>query len=230
MDVSRNATAVRAQPIVGCERLRITEFGGSKVGMRAATETNVLDVPGIQRREGSVGLVVFERDGILLQRRERSGDLALGDIDIEFLAMLQDMRALNVRFGFISYHTTSPFDRGDGIDCAALTRLLDSLLSVSGALPDFWVEATHLTIQRQAPQRSGSSDIDVISKLAQWYDVDPQMTVVVRKRQFDRSSKKTPAFTEILYPGSGADVSFDIDTEATLVWLKTAIKHALQLP
>lgn len=198
--------------------------------MRAAMDTDVGNLRGIRRREGSVGLVVFEREHILLRHRPQFGDQMLGDIDAELLAMLQDMRDLNVRFGFVSYHTTFPFERDDGIDSATLTRLLDGLLVVSGAAPDFWMEAIPLPCQSQAGEWLGSSDAEVISKLAQWYEVDPGMTVVVRKRQFSRSSKKTSAFTEIHYPGSSADGSTDIDRQAKFVWLKTAIKHALKLP
>jgi len=198
--------------------------------MRADMESDILDIHGIQRREGSVGLVIFERDDILLRHRPQFGDQTLGDIDTKFVAMLQDMRDLNVRFGFISYHTDSPFDRGARIDNATLTRLLDDLLKVSGAVPDFWMEAIHSPSQGQTRDWPATSDLDVILKLTEWYEVDPTMTVVVRKGNFSRFSKKTPAFTEILYPGSSAAGSSDIDTQATMVWLKTTIKHALKLP
>ncbi|SCB47188.1 hypothetical protein [Rhizobium multihospitium] len=193
-------------------------------------ETDILDVHGIQRREGSVGLVIFERDGILLRHRPEFGDQTLGDIDTKFLAMLQDMRNLHVRFGFISYHTVSPFDRGMRIDNATLTRLLDDLLKVSGAVPDFWMEAIHSPSQGQSRHWPATSDLDVILKLTEWYEVDPTMTVVVRKGNFSRFSKKTPSFTEILYPGSNAVGTSVIDTQATMVWLKTTIKHVLKLP
>jgi hypothetical protein len=211
-------------------RLRIAAFEGSEAGMRAAMETVVLDDRGIQRREGSVGLVIFERDDLLLRHRPEFGDQTLGDIDTRFLAMLQELRDINIRFGFISYHTASPFDRSARIDSATLTRLLDDLLKVSGAVPDFWMEAIHSPSQGQTRHWPSTSDLDVILKLTEWYEVDPTMTVVVRKGNFSRFSKKTPVFTEILYPGSSAAGSSDIDTQATMVWLKTTIKHALKLP
>ncbi|MEZ2129810.1 MULTISPECIES: hypothetical protein [unclassified Sinorhizobium] len=193
-------------------------------------ETDVLDVHGIQRREGSVGLVIFERDDILLRRRPQFADQTLGDIDTEFLAMLQDMREIDVRFGFISHHTTFPFDRGERIGSATLTRLLDDLLKVLGAVPDFWIDAIHSPGPGQLRRWPGTSELELILKLTEWYEVDPTMTVVVRKGDFSRFSSKTPAFTEIVYPGLSAAGSSDGDRRATMIWLKTKIKHALKLP
>ncbi|WP_245294421.1 hypothetical protein [Rhizobium aegyptiacum] len=198
--------------------------------MKAALETDVLDVDGIRRREGSIGLVIFERDDILLHQRPQFADYTLGDIDTEFLAMLQDMRELRVRFGFIWRHTTFLADRGTRVESARLTQLLDDLLKVSAATPDFWVETIHSPGPDQPPSWVGASELDVILKLAEWYGVDPTKTVLVRKREFHRYSAETPAFTEILYPGSNPGGSPDSDRRASLVWLKTKIKHALNLP
>ncbi|WP_246735402.1 MULTISPECIES: hypothetical protein [Rhizobium] len=211
---------------VGRSQSRITALRESKASMRAAMETVVLDDHRIQRREGSVGLVIFERDDILLRHRPQLADQTLRDIDTEFLAMLQDMRELGVRFGFVWHHTTSRSGRGARIDSATLTRLLDDLLKVSGAVPDFWIEAIHSPGPVQLPE---TSDLDVILKLTEWYDVDPTMTVLVRKGEFHHYSSTTPAFTEILYPGLSAG-GRDSDRRAALVWLKTKIKHALKLP
>ncbi|MFW8642393.1 hypothetical protein ACOJBO_03950 [Rhizobium beringeri] len=77
--------------------------------MRAAMETVVLDDHCIQRREGSVGLVIFERDDILLRHRPQLADQTLRDIDTEFLAMLQDMRA-SLAFASGLFGTTLPPD------------------------------------------------------------------------------------------------------------------------
>ncbi|WP_105375035.1 hypothetical protein [Neorhizobium huautlense] len=192
-------------------------------------ETDVLDVHGIRRQEGSVGLVIFERDDILLRHRPQLADHTLGDIDTEFLAMLQDMRELSVRFGFIWRHTTFPYNRGTGIGSARLTQLLDDLLKVSGASPDFWMETTHFLGPGQPPGWPGASELDVILKLAEWYEVDPTMTVLVRKGEFYHYSAATPAFTEILYQRLNAGSSRESDRRASLDWVKTKIKHALKL-
>jgi len=54
------------------------------------------------RSIGSAGLVIFERDGTLLRRNNPPRDFMLGDISNEFVQMLQQLREMNVRFGFIS--------------------------------------------------------------------------------------------------------------------------------
>lgn len=198
--------------------------------MKAAKETDADNVHGIRRQEGSVGLVIFERDDILLRRAPQFADHTLGDIDTELLAMLRDMRKLGVRFGFIWRQTTFPANRGVRFESARLTRLLDDLLRVSGASPDFWMETIHSEGPSQPPRWPGTSELDMILKLAEWYDVDPTMTVLVRKGEFFHYSSAKPAFTEILYPGSNAGGSRDSDRRASLVWLKTKIKHALKLP
>jgi len=198
--------------------------------MKPAVETDVLEVHEIGRQEGSVGLVIFERDDILLRHRPQFGDHTLGDIDTEFVAMLRDMRELGVRFGFIWQETTFPSRFGAGIDSARFTQLLDDLLKVSGASPDFWIETIHSKGPGQPPRWPGASELEVILKLAEWYNVDPTMTVLVRKGDFYHYSAATPAFTQILYPRLNAGGSRDSDRRAALVWLRTKIKHALKLP
>lgn len=198
--------------------------------MKPAMETDVLDVNGIRRQEGSVGLVIFEREDILLRHRPEFGDHTLGDIDPEFLAMLRDMRELSVRFGFIWQQTTFPSRFGAGIDNARFTQLLDDLLKVSGASPDFWVEAIHSEGLDQPPRWPGASELNVILKLAEWYDVDPTMTVLVRKGEFYHYSAATPDFTEVVYPRLNAGGSRDSDRQASLFWLRKKIKQALKLP
>ena len=54
------------------------------------------------RRIGSIGLVIFERDGTLLRRNNPPRDFMLGDISNDFVLMLQHLRGIGVRFGFIS--------------------------------------------------------------------------------------------------------------------------------
>jgi hypothetical protein len=144
--------------------------------------------------------------------------------------MLRDMRELGVRFGFIWRHTTFPANRGVRFDSARFTQLLDDLLRVSCASPDFWMETIHSESPGQPPRWPGTSELDVVLKLAEWYDVDPTMTVLVRRGEIYHYSSATPAFTEIRYPGSNPGGSPHSDRRANLVWLKTKIKHTLNLP
>ncbi|TAZ45279.1 hypothetical protein ELH75_36025 [Rhizobium leguminosarum] len=192
-------------------------------------ETDLLDLHCIQRRVGSNGLVIFERDDILLRRKTQFEDQTLGDIDAEFLAMLQNLRALDVRFGFIAHHATVPFDPHALMDRLTLTRLLDDLLKVSGALPDFWIDAIFSSSLSQRPRWPRASELDVISKLTESYKADPTTTVMVRKGELSRFTSNTPGGTEIFYPGLDVAGSSGTNRRAALAWLKANIKQTLKL-
>lgn len=138
----------------------------------------------IFRRIGSTGLVIFERDGILLKQHRPSKDFMLGDISNEFVEMLTHLRELDVRFGFISD------DRGmDGgthgkSAFTSLARLLDGLLDIRGAAPDFWIawrdrperKGTH---RRHRVDRRLAPSADMIRHAIEWYRVDKHRTVFV---------------------------------------------------
>ncbi|MGO7403330.1 hypothetical protein ELI49_37370 [Rhizobium ruizarguesonis] len=192
-------------------------------------DSDVFDVHCIRRQVGSTGLVIFERDDILLRHKPQLEDQTLGDIDADFVAMLQDMRDLDVRFGFISHHSAPPFDTRVRIDSATLTRLLDDLLKVSGALPDFWIDAACTSDLRQRQRSHSRSEVDLITKLTGWYEADLNRTVLVRKAEAPRVSPDTPGLKEIFYPGLSARAPSNTSRRATVGWLKMMIKHALDL-
>jgi len=192
-------------------------------------ESDVFDMHCIRRQVGSTGLVIFERDDILLRQKPQFEDQTLGDIDADFVAMLQDMRDLDVRFGFISHHPAPPFDTRVRINSATLTRLLDDLLKVSGALPDFWIDAAHSSDRRQHRRWQSRSELDLITKLPGWYEADLNRTVLVRKAEAPRVSPDTPGLKEIFYPGLSARAPSNTSRRATVGWLKMMIKHALDL-
>jgi hypothetical protein len=191
-------------------------------------DSDVFDVHCIRRQVGSTGLVIFERDDILLRHKPQFEDQTLGDIDADFVAMLQDMRDLDVRFGFISHRPAPPFDTRVRIDSATLTRLLDDLLKVSGALPDFWIDAAYSS-DRQHQRSHSRSELDLITKLTGWYEADLNRTVLVRKAEAPLVSPDMPGLTEIFYPGLSARAPSNTSQRATVGWLKTMIKHALDL-
>jgi len=182
----------------------------------------------IRRQVCSTGLVIFERDDILLRHRPKFEDHTIGDIDAEFVAMLQDMRNLDVRFGFISRRTTRPIDTRVRIDSATLTRLLDDLLKVSCASPDFWIDSASTSSPKQRQCSHSRSDLGLITKLTEWYEA-VNKTVMVRKAEAPRVSSETPGLTEIFYPGLSVRAPPNITRAATVSWLKTMIKHALNL-
>jgi len=189
---------------------------------------DLLDVHCIRRQVGSTGLVIFERDDILLRQKPQFEDQTLGDIDSDFVAMLQGMRDLDVRFGFISHHLAPHFDTRVGIESATLTRLLDDLLKVSAALPDFWINAFYSSDQQH--QRSQSrSELDLITKLTGWYETELNRTVIVRKAESSLVSPDMSGLTEIFYPGLSVHAPSNISRPATVGWLKARIKHALDL-
>jgi len=192
-------------------------------------ESSISIIHCIRRQVCSAGLVIFERDDILLRHRPKFEDHTIGDIDAEFVAMLQDMRDLDVRFGFISHRTARPFDTRVRIDSATLTRLLDDLLKVSGAPPDFWIDAASTSDLEQDHRSQSCSELDLILKLNEWYETDLERTVIVRKAEAPRVSSDTLGLTEIFYPGLSVRAPTNISRPATVSWLKTMIKNALDL-
>ncbi|RDJ00851.1 hypothetical protein B5K05_33660 [Rhizobium phaseoli] len=192
-------------------------------------DSDVFDVHCIHRQVGSTGLVIFERDDILLRHKPQIEDHTLSDIDADFVAMLHDMRELDVRFGFISHHSTPPFDQRVGIASATLTRLLDDLLKASGALPDFWIDAACAFDLRHRQHPHSKSELDLILSLTGWREADLNKTVVVRKAEAPLVKPSKSGLMEIFYPGLNAVAPSDASRRATVGWLKTKIKHALDL-
>jgi hypothetical protein len=190
---------------------------------------DVFDIHCIHRQVGSTGLVIFERDDILLRHRPQIEDHTLGDIDADFVAMLHDMRDLDVRFGFISRRGTLPCDTRVRVESATLTRLLDDLLKASGALPDFWIDAACALDLRQRQHPHSRSELDLILSLTRWHEADLNKTVMVRKAEAPLIKADKSGLMEIFYPGLNPVAPSDARRRATVGWLKTTIKHALDL-
>ncbi len=172
-------------------------------------------------------MVVFERDDILLKHKPQFKDQTLGDIDTDFVAVLRELRELDVRFGFISKHPTAPIDGRGRFDRATLTRQLDGILKVLGALPDFWIDAVCSSSLRRCEPLHSKSEVDLILKLTGWSEATT--TVIIRKAEAPGLRPDTPGLTEIFYPGISAGASSGANRRATLLWLKTVIKDALDL-
>ncbi|MGP4727197.1 hypothetical protein ACSV5S_21235 [Agrobacterium deltaense] len=108
----------------------------------------------------------------------------MSDVSNQFIEMLRQLRELKFRFGFMSIDRgMEAFSRG-GSEFAALTGLLDQLLAMRGAMPDFWMawrefpqgngtEFPHRNAVRQIP------DSRMIRRAADWYEVDKEETVYV---------------------------------------------------
>ena len=157
------------------------------------------------RRVGSRGLVIFERDGLLLRRREPSSPPTLGDIDEGFVEMLRQLRDLNLCFGFISDQRGMDAGSDGRSDFAALTSVLDQLLTVHGAIPDFWMA-------RGSPTRAGTEiphrddqilqpEVGMILRAIKWYDVDNEKAVFVGNSPTGMQAAKQAKITGIQYSG-----------------------------
>ncbi|MBY3185564.1 MULTISPECIES: hypothetical protein [Rhizobium] len=137
----------------------------------------------IFRRIGSTGLVIFERDGTLL-RKTPSGDYMLGHINEEFVDMLRHLRHLDARFGFISDERGMDAGAYGRSEFATLTELLDALLRVRGAMPDFWVawsdvpHASGTDLQRQ-PDRQQEPGAGAIFRVMERYGIRKRETVFI---------------------------------------------------
>ena len=138
----------------------------------------------IFRSIGSNGLVIFERDGTLLRKTSPSGDYMLGDINEEFVEMLRHLRHLDARFGFISDERGMDADAYGGSEFATLTELLDALLSIRCALPDFWVtwsdvpHASGTRLQREA-DRQQEAGAGAIFQVMERYGIGKKETVFI---------------------------------------------------
>ncbi|PKA39370.1 hypothetical protein [Rhizobium sullae] len=137
----------------------------------------------IFRRIGSTGLVIFERDGTLL-RKTPSGDRKLGDINEEFVEMLRHLRHLDARFGFISDERGMDAGAYGRSEFATLTELLDALLRVRGAIPDFWVawsdvpHASGTDLHRRA-HRQQEPGAGAIFRVIERYGIGKKETVFI---------------------------------------------------
>jgi histidinol phosphatase-like enzyme len=170
--------------------------------------TDTQELFSIFRRVGSTRLVIFERDGLLLRQKNPSNHLALGDIDEHFVEMLGQLRDLNLRFGFISDQRGMDAGSYGRSEFAALTRVLDGLLSIHGAIPDFWMawgspprtgtEAQH----RDEPLRP---NVGMILQAIKWYDVDNSKAVFVSKSPAGIQVAKQAKITGIQYSGGRND-------------------------
>lgn len=140
------------------------------------------DLSSIFRRIGSTGFIIFERDGLLLRRKDRLSDLTLEDVDEGFVDMLRRLRDLNLRFGFVSDQRGTNARSYGRSEFTALTSVLDGLLMVHEATPDFWMawdsplsgtEIRHRDVQPIKPI------VSVIRRATEWYSVDKKKAVFV---------------------------------------------------
>lgn len=129
------------------------------------------------RKIGSRGLVIFERDGILLRRSVPPRDFTLGDVNTIFVQMLQQLRQMDVRFGFISDARGMTVGTQGTPEFLALTCILDDLLKVREVVPDFWM--TWGTFRQAQDDRPGAAEADTVFRAIEWYGVEKKEAMLV---------------------------------------------------
>lgn len=126
-------------------------------------------------------LFIFERDETLLHASQLAS-VSLGDISLDTIGVLRELRAHNIRFGFVSNQRGSDSD-GHSVDqAAALIKILDHVLNADGVMPDFWMAWPRPVIhdKRSPPQAGAPSRLDeMIRQAMRWYSVDNAHCVFV---------------------------------------------------
>ncbi|NEJ03493.1 hypothetical protein [Rhizobium ruizarguesonis] len=145
----------------------------------------------------------------------------LGDINDEFVETLKQLRERRVRFGFISDQRGMDAGSHGKSEFVALTRLLDELLSVRGALPDFWIASGEL------PQRRGTEfqyrndqgqapSIDLILRAMKWYGADKDKAVFVGRSEPAIVAANDADIESIKYAGRRSDRTCPSGVEAEI--------------
>lgn len=166
------------------------------------------------RKIGSMGLVIFERDGTLLRRTSPPRDFMLGDISNEFVQMLQQLRGSDVRFGFVSDARGMDVGSHGRSEFEALTGRLDELLRIREAMPDFWIawgivaQGKGAVVQAGEEQRrrNGAGLIaGMILQAVELYGVDKQEAIFVNSTAAGLLAANDADILALQYSGLPAD-------------------------
>ncbi|QDG94548.1 hypothetical protein NIBR502774_18620 (plasmid) [Rhizobium sp. NIBRBAC000502774] len=184
------------------------------------------------RKIGSRGLIIFERDGTLLRRNIPSRDLTLGDVNNVFVQMLQQLRQNDFRFGFIS-DTRGMKARTQGTpEFLALTNILDDLLRVRQAMPDFWM--TWDKFPHAGEDHSGTAGARSLLRAIEWYSVEKKEGMLVGSTAEGLLAAGNANITCIHYSHIGGDQldHFPLQTKSpeitAIKWLNTEIERMLR--
>lgn len=168
-----------------------------------------------------------------MRRDNPPRDFMLGDISNEFVQMLQQLREANVRFGFISDAIGMEVGSQGRSEFAALTRLLDQLLRVEGAMPDFWMawsgfpQIGGMALQdRGEPRRRVGAEM--IRRAIEWYGVEKKSTIFVSSTDADLLAAKDADITGIHYAGSKRNRTTPASVETESQFLSPPESRAIQ--
>ncbi|QCL98247.1 hypothetical protein [Agrobacterium tumefaciens] len=189
------------------------------------------------RKIGSRGLVIFERDGILLRRSIPSRDFTLGDVNTIFVQILQQLRQKDIRFGFISDTRGMTVGTQGTPEFLALTRVLDDLLKVREVAPDFWM--TWGTFRQARDDHSGTADAHTVFRAIEWYGVEKKEAILVCSTAEGRLAAVEAGITYMHYsPMEGGHHDHPIPGESSTSlspgdhgakWFNTGIERMLSL-
>jgi histidinol phosphatase-like enzyme len=124
--------------------------------------------------------------------------------------MLRQLRGLNIRFGFISDQRGMDAGSYGRSEFAALTRVLDELLRIHGAIPDFWMawgasRPPNGTELQHRDEQLLKPSVGMILRAIEWYGVDNSKTVFVSNSPAGIEAAKQAKITGIQYSGGPND-------------------------
>lgn len=134
------------------------------------------------RAFGSRGLVVFERDGILLRTKRLSKDLVLNDLNHALIGLLSRFRSHGIRFGFLSNDRGMAADSDGQVASLALMDLIDAILRVNNAEPDFWIAMPFSKRTRNPNARKAQDDARssiMLLRAIEWYGIEKSQVILV---------------------------------------------------
>lgn len=189
------------------------------------------------RRIGSIGLVIFERDGTLLRRNNPPRDFMLGDISNDFVQMLKHLRGIGVRFGFISDARGMDVGSHGPAEFGALTGRLDKLLQIRNAMPDFWMtwgispQGRRKIPQADETQRTTDGLISaMILHAVEWYGVDEKDAIFVTSTAVGLLAATSANISSIQYSGLPEDRTIPVWREMERQYFsRSATVNAQQL-
>lgn len=152
------------------------------------------------RKLGSRGLVVFERDGILLRTKRLSKDLAVNDLNRPLIGMLRRFRTQGIRFGFLSNDRGMDANSGGRVAALALMDLIDTILRVDNAEPDFWM-AMPFSKRTRSPNareaQDGARSSLMLLRAIEWYGIEKKKVILVTNSSARTIAASTAGVTTI---------------------------------
>lgn len=185
------------------------------------------------RALGSRGLVVFERDGILLRTKRLSEDLVLKDLNHALIGLLRRFRSRGIRFGFLCNDRGMDADSAGWVASLALMDLIDAILRVNDAEPDFWMAMPFSKPTRNPNARKARDDARssfMLLRAIEWYGMEKSQVVLVGNSRACRMLAGADGMTALEYSASTsqADESRSADL-LEIERIENVVKTALGL-